>query len=125
MSLPAHDLFGAVRDDRTASSLTRRLMSLLFTTEEMATSSVRGKTKQPLDKQRMESILGLSEVNCTIWYNVRDSITTLVLCTCISLGSPSEVRTYVQPSHSTIYSIHCLIRTKTELCNLPGMCDHI
>ena len=101
MALPAHDLLGAVRDARTASSLTRRLMSLLFTTEEMATSSVRGKTKQPLDKQRMESILGLSEVNCTIWYNVRDSITNLVLCTCISLGSPSEVRTY--SPHTVLY----------------------
>ena len=57
-SLPAHEVVGAVRDARSASSLTRKLMALLFTTEEMATSSVRGKTKPPLDKQRMEAILG-------------------------------------------------------------------
>ena len=58
VSLPAHELLGVVRDSRTASSLTRKLMGLLFTTEEMANSSVRGKTKPPLNKQKMESILG-------------------------------------------------------------------
>ena len=57
-SLPAHEVVGAVRDARKASSLTRRPMSILFTNEEMATSSVRGKTKPPLDKQKMEAILG-------------------------------------------------------------------
>ena len=49
VSLPAHEVVGAVRDARSASSLTRKLMALLFTTEE---------TKPPLDKQRMEAILG-------------------------------------------------------------------
>jgi hypothetical protein len=58
VSLPAHEILGAVRDSKSASLLTRKLMSLLFTTEEMATSSVRGKTKKPLNKQKMEAIIG-------------------------------------------------------------------
>ena len=57
--LSAHDLLDAVRDARTTSSLTRRLMSLLFTNQEMATASAWGKTKPPLDKQKMEAILGI------------------------------------------------------------------
>jgi hypothetical protein len=60
VSLPAHEVLGAVRDSKTASFLTRKLMSLLFTNEEMATSSVRGKTKRPLKKQKMEAIIGFS-----------------------------------------------------------------
>ena len=58
MSLPAHEVLGAERDSKTASSLMRKLMALLFTNEEMATSSVRGKTKTPLNKQKMEAIIG-------------------------------------------------------------------
>ena len=58
VSLPTHEVLGAVRDSKTASSLTRKLMSLLFTNQEMATSSVKGKTKEPLNKQKMEAIIG-------------------------------------------------------------------
>ena len=43
-------------------------MSLLFTNEEMATSSVRGKTKRPLDKQKMEAILGYN--TCTYTFTI-------------------------------------------------------
>ena len=42
VSLPAHEVLGAVKDSIMASSLTRKLMSLLFTNEEMARSSVGG-----------------------------------------------------------------------------------
>ena len=59
VSLPAHSLLGAVRDSPSASSLTRKLMGLLFTREEMASSSVRGKTKPPLDQQSLEAIFGM------------------------------------------------------------------
>lgn len=58
VSLPAHVVTGAVRDSSSASSLTRKLMGLLFTRREMATCSVRGKNKPALDSQRMEAILG-------------------------------------------------------------------
>ncbi|CAI8042284.1 hypothetical protein GBAR_LOCUS23497 [Geodia barretti] len=58
--LPAHEVLGAVTDSKTASSLMRKLMSHLFSTEEMATSSVREKTKKALDKQKMEAIIGFA-----------------------------------------------------------------
>ena len=58
VSLPSHDVLGAVRDSKIASSLTRKLMGLLFTNEEMARSSVWGKTKKPLDRQKIEAIIG-------------------------------------------------------------------
>ena len=59
VSLPAHLLLSAVRDSSTASSLTRKVMGLLFCNEDMGTSSVRGKRGKPaLDPQRMEAILG-------------------------------------------------------------------
>ena len=59
VSLPAHIILAAVRDSRTASSLVRKLMTILFTNQEMATCSVRGKRGKPsLDPQRMEAILG-------------------------------------------------------------------
>ena len=47
-----------MRDSKTALSLTRKLMTLLFSTEEMATCSVRGKTKRALNKPKMEAIIG-------------------------------------------------------------------
>ena len=71
VSLPAHEVLGAVRDSKTASSLTRKLMSLLFTNEEMATSSVRGKTKRPLNKQKMEAIIGYNTCEYNIVHDSR------------------------------------------------------
>lgn len=58
VSLPSHDVLGAMKDSKIASSLTRKLMGLLFTNEEMARSSVWGKTKKPLDRQKIEAIIG-------------------------------------------------------------------
>ena len=69
VSLPAHLVLSAVRDSRSASSLVRKLMGLMFTREEMGTSSVRGKRGKPcLDPQRMEAILGQSHVKIFTHY---------------------------------------------------------
>ena len=74
VSLPAHEVLGAVRDSKTASSLTRKLMSLLFTNQEMATSSVKGKTKEPLNKQKMEAIIGKHIYSVYEWIDLHCSL---------------------------------------------------
>lgn len=58
--VPAHRLLSAVRAAKNSSSaLLRQLMGVIFTDEELRTSSVKGKGTRPaLDPQKMEAIMG-------------------------------------------------------------------
>ena len=58
--VPAHQLLCAIRASKQSSSvLLRQLMKIIFSEEEMATCSVRGKGSRPcLPPQRMEAALG-------------------------------------------------------------------
>ena len=58
--VPAHKLLSAVRASKNSSSaLLRQLMGVIFTDEELRTSSVRGRGTRPaLDPQKMEAIMG-------------------------------------------------------------------
>ena len=67
MSLPAHIIPVAIRDSQTASLLVQKLMSILFTNEEMATCSVRWRRGKPsLESERMEALLGTVHINVII-----------------------------------------------------------
>ena len=59
--VPAHRLLGAIRASKNSpSGLTRQLMSIIFTEEQLSTCSIRGKgDRQPLPSQQMEAILGM------------------------------------------------------------------
>ena len=63
--IPAYNLLSALRASKQSpSALLRRLMDVLFTKEEMATSSVRGKGHRPcLPPQKMEAALGKNTVH--------------------------------------------------------------
>ncbi len=59
--VPAHTLLSAIRaGKKSPSALLRQLMQVLFSEEEMATCSVRGRGNRPcLPTQEMEAALGM------------------------------------------------------------------
>ena len=59
--VPAHQLLAATRAAKSASSLVRQLMDIVFTKEELSTCSVRGKGARPgLPQQKLEAVIGKS-----------------------------------------------------------------
>lgn len=91
--LPAHQLLRAIRASKqSASALLRQLMDLLFTEEELATCSVRGKGKRPgLPEQKVEAAMGM--------YTPNPLPLSLFL-----LSLPSSPLPFLDPSLSCLHS---------------------